>query len=110
MPTLVDSLPVVLTDEQLRQALELVVSERNRLIIRFILDSGIRASELLALSVGDVDLASGVVVREGKGQKERLTAIGNSTRKAVCPIEPSKARSHQTGKHPSNRAPRAPAS
>lgn len=84
MPTLVDSLPIVLTDDQLRQALEQVTSERNRLIIRFILDSGVRASELLSLDVGDVDLASGVVVvKLGKGQKERLTAIGNTTRKAL---------------------------
>ncbi len=84
MPQLEESLPVVLTDDEIKTVLLRVKAHRNRLIIRFILDSGIRAAELLALNVGDVDLATGiVVVKLGKQQKGRLTSIGAATRKAV---------------------------
>lgn len=81
MPKLEDHLPVILNQEEIATALKKVRGLRNKMIIRFLLDSGVRAAELLALSVGDVDLVSGVVrVRLGKQQKERLTHIGNRTR------------------------------
>ncbi len=84
MPKVADSMPIVLSDNEIQTALLKVKAQRDRLIIRFILDSGVRASELLALNVGDVDLATGVVtVFRGKGQKFRLTAIGAVTRKEV---------------------------
>lgn len=79
-----ETLPVILTDEEIRHALQCIKMQRNRLIIRFILDSGVRASELLALNVADVDISTGVVmVYKGKGQKGRLTAIGATTRKEM---------------------------
>lgn len=84
MPKIAETLPVILTDDEIRRALQCIKVQRNRLIIRFILDSGVRASELLALNVADVDIATGVVtVVRGKGQKSRLTAIGAITRKEV---------------------------
>ncbi|MEZ4682207.1 MAG: tyrosine-type recombinase/integrase [Caldilineaceae bacterium] len=84
MPQQEQRLPVVLTDDEVRRALHMVKPQRNRLIVRFILDSGVRAAELLALNVGDIEMATGVVVvRLGKQQKERLTAIGGRTRKEV---------------------------
>ena len=83
MPKQVLRLPVVLSDDEIRRALR-VKLQRNRLIVRFILDSGVRAAELLALNVEDVDLATGVVVvKLGKQQKQRLTIIGGITRKEV---------------------------
>jgi site-specific recombinase XerD len=84
MPKLADSLPVILSDDEIQTALQKVKDHRNRLIIRFILDSGVRAAELLALNVGDIDMATGLVtVKMGKQQKGRLTSIGAATRKAV---------------------------
>lgn len=50
----------------------------------FLLDTGVRASELLAMNVGDIDLESGVaVIHKGKGQKERPIFMGASTRKQL---------------------------
>lgn len=59
-------------------------NERDRTICLFLLDSGVRASELVALNVGHVDLKTGVVtVLCGKGQKGRTTYIGATTRKQL---------------------------
>lgn len=72
-----------LTDAQLRAVLS-VCDERDRAIVLTILDSGVRASELRALTVQDVDLATGAVtVRRGKGGKTRVTFVGARTRKAI---------------------------
>jgi site-specific recombinase XerD len=58
--------------------------ERDKAIFLFLLDSGVRASELCALNVEDVDFESGeVTVRRGKGQKGRTTFVGPRTRKQV---------------------------
>ena len=82
MPQLGESLPIILNGTEIKTAMQKVKGQRNRLIVRFILDSGVRASELLALNVGDVNLETGiVVVKKGKQQKGRLTSIGAATRK-----------------------------
>lgn len=84
LPELAERLPVILTDDELKTIFLKVREPRNKAIIRFILDSGVRASELLALNVGDVDFSTGVVtVHQGKQQKDRLTSIGSTTRKDV---------------------------
>lgn len=84
MPIIGDRLPVILSDSEIKTALTKTKHPRNKVIIRFILDSGVRASELLNLNVGDVDFVNGVVtVHQGKQQKDRLTSIGSTTRKAL---------------------------
>lgn len=82
MPKVASRLPIILTDTEIATVLRLVTSERNRLIVRFILDSGVRASELIALNVGDVEMETGIItVKAGKGQKDRLTFVGKRTRR-----------------------------
>jgi site-specific recombinase XerD len=50
---------------------------RDEAIIRLMLETGLRAGEVVALGVGDVDLASGTLtVRRGKGGKGRVVPIG----------------------------------
>lgn len=57
---------------------------RDRAIFLFLLDTGLRAFELCALDLDDVDLLQGdVTVRKGKGAKSRLSMMGKRTRKAV---------------------------
>lgn len=59
-------------------------TERDRAMVLFLLDSGVRASELLALDIGDVHMSTGaVLVRLGKGQKTRTTFIGSRTKRAL---------------------------
>jgi integrase/recombinase XerD len=58
--------------------------ERDTAIVLVLLDSGVRAAEFCNLDVGDVDMTTGGVhVRQGKGRKDRVTRIGQRTRKAL---------------------------
>jgi len=50
---------------------------RDRAIMELLYSSGIRRMELIQLDLGDLDLTRGVVlVREGKGRKDRLVPVG----------------------------------
>lgn len=61
-----------------------VAGIRDKAIILVLLDTGLRAEELLNLRVDDVKLLSGeVLVRRGKGGKPRTVYIGKKTRRAV---------------------------
>ena len=61
-----------------------LLGERDRAIMMFLLDSGCRRSEFLALNVRDVNLGTGaVLVRRGKGSKWRTAFIGAKTRRAL---------------------------
>lgn len=57
---------------------------RDRAMMLFLLDSGLRHAEFCALGIDDVNLQTGaVLVREGKGRKTRVTFIGPKTRRAL---------------------------
>jgi integrase/recombinase XerD len=57
---------------------------RDRAMILMLLDTGVRAAELMNLKVEDIDLMTGSVkVILGKGRKSREVFIGAKTRKAV---------------------------
>jgi integrase/recombinase XerD len=57
---------------------------RDRAILLGLLDTGCRASEFLALCLGDVDFASGACqVCSGKGGKPRMVRLGEQARTAL---------------------------
>jgi site-specific recombinase XerD len=57
---------------------------RDKTILRCLLDTGARAFEFVALSMGDVDLATGTVkIQRGKGDKERAVFLGANSRRSV---------------------------
>lgn len=57
---------------------------RDRAIILVLLDTGVRARELVAISLVDADLVTGeITIRQGKGRKPRVVFIGKRTRRAV---------------------------
>jgi integrase/recombinase XerD len=61
-----------------------LAGDRDRAMILFLLDTGVRHQELVDLSVGDVDLQTGsVLVRCGKGRKPRTVFIGAKIRRAL---------------------------
>ena len=55
---------------------------RDRAMILALLDTGLRASEFVAMNVGDVG-KDGMVKVYGKGKKERYVRLGAQSRKAV---------------------------
>ena len=60
------------------------LGKRNRAILLFLLDTGLRARELLSIALDDINLVTGnVLLRRGKGGKPRTVFIGKETKKAV---------------------------
>ena len=60
------------------------VGARDEAMFLSLLDTGCRASEFVALDIGDVDIGTGQVdVRHGKGAKSRVTFLGKRSRQAV---------------------------
>ena len=54
---------------------------RNRLMVVMLVDTGIRASELLGLNLEDIDLKRQRMLVLGKGNKKRYVPFGNATRR-----------------------------
>jgi site-specific recombinase XerD len=85
--------PVVtpLTDDELRALIatcttpthrpgEPLHHRRDEAIIRLMMETGIRAGELIALSTDDLDLAAGrITIRCGKGGRGRVIPVGSAT-------------------------------
>ncbi|MCX8062879.1 MAG: tyrosine-type recombinase/integrase, partial [Anaerolineales bacterium] len=57
--------------------------DRNRAIILLLLDTGIRASELINLKRGDIDLQNRTIKVLGKGNKERIVPFSPRTATAL---------------------------
>lgn len=57
---------------------------RDKAMILFLLDTGVRASELLSINLSEINLLSGqVLIRKGKGRKHRTVFVGATTKKAI---------------------------
>lgn len=57
---------------------------RDEALVRFLVETGARAGEVIAIQVADVDLNKGIaVVRRGKGAKGRLVPFGSQTARAI---------------------------
>jgi integrase/recombinase XerC len=56
---------------------------RDRAILETLYSAGVRVSELVSLSDGDVDFAAGIVRVRGKGRRERLAPIGSHAIRAL---------------------------
>jgi integrase/recombinase XerD len=57
---------------------------RDKAMMLFLLDTGVRAGELVAINLEDVDSSTGeVLVRVGKGRKPRTVFLGSKSRKAL---------------------------
>lgn len=68
-------IPVVLTKAEVRQVLA-QADERYRLVLELLYGTGLRLLESLRLRLKDIDFAMGhVVVRDGKGFKDRVTVL-----------------------------------
>lgn len=61
MPRLEKKILPALTSAEVKRIIAACETDRDRAIVLFLLDSGVRASELCALDVTDVDLSTGAV-------------------------------------------------
>jgi len=78
-----ERIPVVLSRNEVAQLLA-VVDERHRLICQLLYGAGLRLMECLRLRVKDVDFDRKViVVREGKGNKDRVVMLPSALTEAL---------------------------
>lgn len=69
---------------EVRRLLAAAGNNRDRAILLFMLDTGVRASELCAIKRADIDLRNGSArILEGKGDKERIVYFGAKTARAI---------------------------
>jgi integrase/recombinase XerD len=81
-------LPQVLSRDEVAKLLEAPRGTeppalRDRALLELMYACGLRASEAIALEIGDVDLESGILRARGKGSKERLVPIGSAASRAL---------------------------
>jgi site-specific recombinase XerD len=78
-----------LTSEQIRALLKACTGpdmrdRRDEALVRFMVETGARAGETVALEVPDVDLTTGMaIVRRGKGGRGRAVPFGPQTARAI---------------------------
>jgi site-specific recombinase XerD len=87
-PKLPETVVEVLTDEEINRILADInpnsfLGSRLHAMVLLMLDSGIRATELLTLTINAIDLTNGRIKVIGKGNKERVVPIGGTTKKTL---------------------------
>ena len=88
MPRLEQRVPAPFSPEEIRRLLDAcdqrdALGVRNRAIVLTLLDTGLRAAELVSLCVGDVNMRSGMLTLMGKGRKQRTVRVGSKARAAI---------------------------
>lgn len=82
-------IPEVLTEKEQERILAILnmrypTGARNKTLLRLMLDNGLRREEVLSLQWRDLDLMSGkLMVREGKGAKDRTLWVGEEALEAL---------------------------
>jgi integrase len=75
-------LPVLTADEQ--QQVIKACNVRDKALVLFMADSGLRRSETINLTWADVNMSNGLIrVKQGKGKKDRASVIGATTRRVL---------------------------
>lgn len=87
-PPVPRSLPKGLTEEEVNRLLAAVTDDtaaarRDRAILELLYGTGMRISELVGLSLGDLDAEEGMARVFGKGAKERLVPLGRFARASL---------------------------
>ena len=87
LPKIEKKLPSVLTIEEVDSLLDIKVTDsftsRNKAMLELMYATGLRVSELVNLSLNDIDLENDIVRTIGKGNKERIVPIGDYAKDAL---------------------------
>jgi site-specific recombinase XerD len=91
-------LPKYLKDDEIASFLHAVHKPRDRALFLLMLRSGLRVSEVAGLRFADIDFQRGrILIREGKGRKDRVTYISQDALKAL--VDYIKCRPSSNSKH-----------
>lgn len=70
------SLPAILSREEINRVLEVTMNKKHRLLLALAYGAGLRVSEAVALRVQDLDLAEMTIhIKQAKGQKDRISVL-----------------------------------
>lgn len=84
MPKIADKKLLVLDAEELKKVISSCRKVRDKALVMFLADTGVRRAELLAIRWEDVDMQTGaVLVARGKGGKFRTVFVGAKTRRVL---------------------------
>ena len=88
-PRVPSALPKALTEAEVSALLAAVtgasaVARRDRALLEVLYGTGVRISEAVGLSLGDVDLEGHLIRAFGKGSKERIVPVGRLAREALA--------------------------
>jgi integrase/recombinase XerD len=88
VPRVPQGLPKALSEAEVEALIASVVGDdaaarRDRAMVELLYGSGLRISELVGLSLGDLDLDAGMLRVLGKGSKERVVPVGRLALKAL---------------------------
>jgi integrase/recombinase XerC len=82
-----DHLPAFLSESEVGELLSFEddtdTGRRDRAVLELLYATGLRASEISGLDLGDVDVAGRTVRTVGKGRKERLVPFGRAAQRAL---------------------------
>lgn len=87
-PRVPAGLPKALDEDEVTRLLDSVtgdtpVDRRDSAMLEVLYGTGLRAAELVGLSLADVDLDGGLLRAFGKGRKERIVPLGRLARQAL---------------------------
>ncbi len=69
-------LPIVLSAAEIERTLNSIKNQKHWLMVSLMYSSGLRVSEVVKIRIADIDLPqSALMIRQGKGKKDRLTII-----------------------------------
>ncbi|WP_417596896.1 site-specific tyrosine recombinase XerD [Oceanospirillum sp.] len=82
-------LPAVLSEEQVESLLDQPdrsdpIQARDGCMLELLYATGLRVSELVGLTAGQISMQQGVVRVTGKGQKERMIPLGEAAQDELC--------------------------
>jgi len=88
-PKVPAGLPKALAEDEVAELIDGVVgddpiSQRDRAVLEVLYGTGIRISELVGLSIADVDLEGALLRAFGKGAKERIVPLGRQAIRALA--------------------------
>lgn len=89
LPKVPRGLPKALSEEAVGRLLAAPVGEgpavlRDRAMLEVLYGTGVRVSELVGLSLGDLDLDAALLRAFGKGSKERIVPVGSHAVRALA--------------------------
>lgn len=88
VPRVPKGLPKALSEEEIESLMTAVVGDdpvarRDRVILEVLYGTGLRISELVGLSLSDVDLEARLIRAFGKGSRERVVPVGRMAATAM---------------------------